>query len=663
LEMFGTVAGGALGAPLGPMGVVGGAGLGYGISKELQELYDVTRGNKAPRQGAAQAVDPLTNVAYGTTLEAVVPKVVQTGVKAVSNIASKIKNVKGDTYLAAIGNKGEEIINALRGKTQIVPGTAPTAGEAAAPAGSVGFSTLQAQMRQVPGTADTYAAQEAQNIAARQAQETRVQDRAQGVIEKLTAKINRGLSSVAPEESGRALSVIAEAEKQRLKKGVIEPAYKQAFDSAGDAKINVGNVIDEAETILGRKLSTFDPSTAPATVTKLLSLQPKAAEAAPVGKGLISGKMTKAAPKAAPPDVTLQQLDDVRKAINADIAAAKTSNDPAAATTLRNLGRLHKQIDDAVNNSSALTDETKTAYRAALDLYRTEYVPRFKTGINANMFQKTAGNEGKIKPEDVVKKYFNPNGVSEAEQFLDMYGKNPDALRIARSGIEDLYLREAGEAITPKAHAAFLRKYADPIRVMDGAGVNVTQRLNVVAQDAARLARVQEIAKASGNKLAPPLPAGSNALAVEKRIADLTRNLSSRQLADVNAVRQDLLREGEYQRLVSAGAGSGLSGKRLASGALEASGGTAPQLLNRYVAIFNNVVKRLSLKMDDKLALEIARELTSPVKAAEAIEQAMKLDAVRKAGAGQIAPTQIGIGIGRETGLESRRQSQNMLAE
>jgi hypothetical protein len=47
------------------------------------------------------------------------------------------------------------------------------------------------------------------------------------------------------------------------------------------------------------------------------------------------------------------------------------------------------------------------------------------------------------------------------------------------------------------------------------------------------------------------------------------------------------------------------------------------------VTLFNNVYKRLALRMDDKIALEIARELTSPAMAADSISKAIRLQADR----------------------------------
>lgn len=69
VEALGSVAGGLLGTPMGPLGVVGGAGLGYGISKEALGLADQYLGGQKPREGVAQITEPLQNILEGATYE------------------------------------------------------------------------------------------------------------------------------------------------------------------------------------------------------------------------------------------------------------------------------------------------------------------------------------------------------------------------------------------------------------------------------------------------------------------------------------------------------------------------------------------------------------------------------------------------------------------
>lgn len=78
VEMLGAAGGGLIGAGAGTLvapgvgtatGAVGGAGLGYGMAKEALNLADIYLGGKAPRQGAAQVVEPVRNIVEGATYE------------------------------------------------------------------------------------------------------------------------------------------------------------------------------------------------------------------------------------------------------------------------------------------------------------------------------------------------------------------------------------------------------------------------------------------------------------------------------------------------------------------------------------------------------------------------------------------------------------------
>jgi hypothetical protein len=67
IEALGSVGGGIVGAPLGPAGVVGGAGLGYGMAKEAIKMGDIFLGGQTPDQAQTQ---PVRNVLEGATFEA-----------------------------------------------------------------------------------------------------------------------------------------------------------------------------------------------------------------------------------------------------------------------------------------------------------------------------------------------------------------------------------------------------------------------------------------------------------------------------------------------------------------------------------------------------------------------------------------------------------------
>jgi hypothetical protein len=117
LEALGTAGGALVGTPLGPAGIVGGAGLGYGITKELLEIGDVYLGDKAPRQGAAQVTEPLRNILEGSTFEAggrVVGPLISKGVGKLMDMRQIPKNKAAKIARNALGPDLPEVLNALK---------------------------------------------------------------------------------------------------------------------------------------------------------------------------------------------------------------------------------------------------------------------------------------------------------------------------------------------------------------------------------------------------------------------------------------------------------------------------------------------------------------------------------------------------------------------
>jgi hypothetical protein len=99
VEMLGTAGGGFLGAPLGPAGMVGGAGLGYGISREALEQADVALGLKAPRTVNELITEPARNVLTGATFEAggrVAGPIIEKGLGALGRGATQVAGIVQD---------------------------------------------------------------------------------------------------------------------------------------------------------------------------------------------------------------------------------------------------------------------------------------------------------------------------------------------------------------------------------------------------------------------------------------------------------------------------------------------------------------------------------------------------------------------------------------
>jgi len=117
VEALGAAGGAALGIPLGPAGIVGGAGLGYGMAKEALNLADVYMGDKAPRQGAEVVTEPLKNVLEGATFEAggrVVAPYIGKAIGAVADLRRIPAQKAAKIARGALGDDLPQVLNALR---------------------------------------------------------------------------------------------------------------------------------------------------------------------------------------------------------------------------------------------------------------------------------------------------------------------------------------------------------------------------------------------------------------------------------------------------------------------------------------------------------------------------------------------------------------------
>jgi hypothetical protein len=126
VEMLGAAGGGLVGAGAGTLvlpgvgtatGAVGGAGLGYGMAKEALNLADIYIGGKAPRQGAAQVVEPVRNVLEGATFEAggrvLGPAIGYIGGK-IADLRQIPQQKAAKIVKEALGSDFEQVTNALR---------------------------------------------------------------------------------------------------------------------------------------------------------------------------------------------------------------------------------------------------------------------------------------------------------------------------------------------------------------------------------------------------------------------------------------------------------------------------------------------------------------------------------------------------------------------
>jgi hypothetical protein len=114
IEMLGGVGGGVAGAPLGPAGVVGGAGLGYGMAKEAIKMGDIYLGGMTPDQAQTQ---PIRNILEGATFEAggraIGPALGYVGGK-IADLRNIPQQRAAKLAKQAVGSDLKAVVNALR---------------------------------------------------------------------------------------------------------------------------------------------------------------------------------------------------------------------------------------------------------------------------------------------------------------------------------------------------------------------------------------------------------------------------------------------------------------------------------------------------------------------------------------------------------------------
>jgi hypothetical protein len=114
IEMLGGIGGGIAGAPLGPAGAVGGAGLGYGMAKEAIKMGDIYLGGQTPEQAQTQ---PIRNVLEGATFEAggraIGPALGYVGGK-IADLRAIPQQRAAKLAREAVGSDLKAVVNALR---------------------------------------------------------------------------------------------------------------------------------------------------------------------------------------------------------------------------------------------------------------------------------------------------------------------------------------------------------------------------------------------------------------------------------------------------------------------------------------------------------------------------------------------------------------------
>lgn len=232
----------------GGLGDIGGSAIGLPTSEDVSQAFGL---KETPPQ---YAMDELFGSMIGPSL---VTKPLGAAGRAIGGVAEGVSNwlnPKNMALLQATEGKGPEILNALRAPTTLVPGSAPTAAQAASPVGSTLYSALEKQYSKEMPTA--FLAREDAQAAARLAALRTVAQNKEALD---AAKGTRG--ATAKELYGAAETNIIPSDKvflDLMSRPSMEKAVARAKDLAAEKKQPFKFGEDTPEQIVQTKILGAD---------------------------------------------------------------------------------------------------------------------------------------------------------------------------------------------------------------------------------------------------------------------------------------------------------------------------------------------------------------------------------------------------------------------
>ena len=147
-----------------------------------------------------------------------------------------------------------------------------------------------------------------------------------------------------------------------------------------------------------------------------------------------------------PATFDFNSLADAREQVGRQLRLLEqaTAKTPANLQTADALRAVRTRIDQTIDTlAESQIPGIADRYREFRGFYRDEYAPRFSRGASKDIGARKDG-DFRIPDEDVPKRWFGPNNITEARQFNQVYGENP----AARQALTDYALDDLRQSAT-----------------------------------------------------------------------------------------------------------------------------------------------------------------------------------------------------------------------
>ena len=408
IEALGAAGGGVLGTAAGPLGTVAGAGLGYGISKELLQGADVALGLKPPRTPYQTVQQPAQNVMEGAFFEGVAPAVIRGGARVLDfgkRNALKAKKIVTET----LGGVDTPAVRNMLARA----GDDVTAAQALEGIDKPAFQALAERVsgRTVSAAGSKYTTQEAQEAARRV-----------------------GIKSVTPNL----------VESIKMRDQISRPFY-EAADKA------VVKIDDELKTIFDRMPEgTLKAAAEIAKMEGRPFIMGAAKPAGSVPTGLVdaAGNPIMKQTSAEIPEITGESMHFIKRALS-DIANAPASQ--------KGIGRDTQAAAKGVLNDFITSFETR--------------VPDYGTARNLFSEASGPVNQSKVL-DAMMKVLDQPGGGERVMPFLNALGRGETALLKRSTGFPRYETGDLAKILTPEQMGAVddaVKQMTRDIRISDQA--------------------------------------------------------------------------------------------------------------------------------------------------------------------------------------------------
>lgn len=470
-------------------------GQGVGIGAIAGALSPVNTGDNFASEKAQQIAG---GAAIGGAIPAVAPLVTIPAKAAYHGLIEPWANpaaIKGRAYVEAAGDKVLDIIKNLRENKQIVPGSAPTAGEAAVPAGSAEFSAFAKAASEARPSA--YVARGDEQNAARLAQIRTVGQTPEALD---AAKGNRSANS--RENYG---AVAQDRINPKSDVAIMEDAIAGREASKGEALRDWGRFATTAaqqEVLSNRQFPVEGMPRVPARYTNQADRVPEAQSAASDAAGIAAYRQKQA-------DYLKNAMESLQNTVGLDTKGMETF-----------AGR--PSMKSAVQDALLSAQETGNYFPAAKgEQFSVANLQRIKESLDAGVAAAKKSVEAGKRPE------LSPAELeSTRRQFIQwLSNKSP--------GWQNARLQHAADSV--------------PINQMQVGQYLEGKLIPALSEDAKQKATVYSGALRDA-------PGTIKRATGSPRFEELAQVLDENQLAAVNSVRDDLARGARFTDLARAGA-------------------------------------------------------------------------------------------------------------